>query len=120
MIEVVSEERCIRCDICERVCPAQVFDRDEEGLPIIARQDDCQTCFICEAHCPADALYVAPLRDPAPEGSPYLDEAALIASGEMGSYRARLGWGEGRTPPRTEADAFVLAGLTPPAPEPAP
>ena len=57
MIEIVSEARCIRCDICERVCPAFVFDRDESGLPFIARQDDCQTCFLCEIYCPTDALY---------------------------------------------------------------
>lgn len=56
MIEVVSTDRCIRCDICERICPAFVFDRDETGLPVIARQDDCQTCFLCEIYCPADAL----------------------------------------------------------------
>jgi NAD-dependent dihydropyrimidine dehydrogenase PreA subunit len=94
VIEIVSDDRCTRCNLCVKACPMDVFD------------------LICEAHCPADALYVAPLRDPAPAGSPYLDEAGLIAEGVMGSYRARLGWGEGRTPPRTEEDAFALAGLT--------
>ena len=63
MIELVSEDRCIRCDICERVCPAIVFDRDASGLPVIARQDDCQTCFLCEIYCPTDALYVSPIAD---------------------------------------------------------
>jgi NAD-dependent dihydropyrimidine dehydrogenase PreA subunit len=116
VIEIVSDERCTRCNLCIRACPMDVFDLVPGGAPVIARQDDCQTCFICEAHCPADALYVSPLRDP----EPGLEEAALVASGVMGSYRARLGWGEGRTPPRTEAEAFVLAGLTPPGPEPGP
>jgi NAD-dependent dihydropyrimidine dehydrogenase PreA subunit len=114
VIEIVSDDRCTRCNLCVKACPMDVFDLVPGAAPVIARQDDCQTCFICEAHCPADALYVAPLRDPAPAGSPYLDEAELIASGAMGSYRARLGWGEGRTPPRTEADAFALAGVTGP------
>ena len=59
MIEVVSAARCIRCDICVRVCPADVFVKDAKGLPFIARQDDCQTCFLCEIYCPTDALYVA-------------------------------------------------------------
>jgi len=116
MIELISPERCTACNICVNACPTNVFEAVAGAPPRIARQDDCQTCFICEAHCPADALYVSPLRDP----HPGLDEAALIESGVMGSYRARLGWGEGRTPPRTEADAFVLAGLTPPGPEPGP
>jgi NAD-dependent dihydropyrimidine dehydrogenase PreA subunit len=112
MIEVVSDERCTRCNLCIRACPMDVFDLVEDGPPVIARQDDCQTCFICEAHCPADALYVAPMRAPALAGSFHLDERRLIATRTMGSYRARLGWGAGRRPPRTaeEADRLVDAG----------
>jgi NAD-dependent dihydropyrimidine dehydrogenase PreA subunit len=92
MIEVLSKSRCIDCDICIRVCPTNVFDPGD-GAPVIARQIDCQTCYQCEAYCPADAIYVAPLRVPAPPGSAYVDEAALAASGELGLYRARVGWG---------------------------
>jgi len=91
-----------------------VFDLVEDGPPAIARQDTCQTCFMCEVHCPADALYVAPLRDPAPTGSPHLDLDRL-ADGVLGSYRARLGWGPGRRPPRTTAEAYALAGIDAPA-----
>jgi NAD-dependent dihydropyrimidine dehydrogenase PreA subunit len=47
VIEVVSDERCIRCDICVRVWPANVFAKDDEGLPVIARQQDCQTRYLC-------------------------------------------------------------------------
>ncbi|MFI0421802.1 4Fe-4S ferredoxin [Spongiactinospora gelatinilytica] len=98
MIEVVSRERCVTCDICVKVCPMDVFDLGPDGVPVIARQDDCQTCFMCEAHCPVDALYVAPFTGPAPAGSPHRDEAALRASGAMGDYRRLIGWGRGRTP----------------------
>jgi hypothetical protein len=91
-----------------------VFDLVPGGAPVIARQDDCQTCFICEAHCPADALYVAPFCDPVAADSEHRDEAGLIAGGVMGSYRARLGWGPGRRPPRTTEEAFALAGVTGP------
>ena len=31
---------------------------------------------------------------PAPDGSPYKDEAGLIASGDLGVYRERVGWGD--------------------------
>lgn len=93
MIEIVSAQRCIGCDRCVDVCPTDVFDRGADGVPVIARQADCQTCFLCEAWCPVDALFVAPERDPLPEG---LDEASL--DGELGSYRAAIGWGHGRTP----------------------
>jgi ferredoxin len=27
MIEIVSDVRCIECDICVKACPANVFDR---------------------------------------------------------------------------------------------
>lgn len=93
MIELVSDDRCIRCGICVKVCPTQVFDVDAEGLPYIARQEDCQTCFVCEAHCPADALYVSPYADVSID----VVEEELIASGLLGSWRATIGWGPGRT-----------------------
>jgi NAD-dependent dihydropyrimidine dehydrogenase PreA subunit len=94
VIEIVSAERCIGCDRCVDVCPTDVFDRGgPDGVPVVARQGDCQTCFLCEAWCPVDALFVAPERDPLPDG---LDEAAL--AGTLGSYREAIGWGRGRTP----------------------
>jgi NAD-dependent dihydropyrimidine dehydrogenase PreA subunit len=69
VIEVVSAERCVTCDLCIAVCPTDVFERGPAGVPVIARQGDCQTCFMCEAYCPTDALYVAPLAGPAQPGS---------------------------------------------------
>lgn len=98
MIEIVSAERCVRCDVCIAVCPTNVFDRGADGLPVLARQGDCQTCFMCEAHCPADALFVAPLTHPAPEDSPLRDEAHVTEAGLLGSYRRDIGWGRGRKP----------------------
>ncbi|WP_020620423.1 4Fe-4S dicluster domain-containing protein [Paenibacillus daejeonensis] len=89
MIELVSEDRCITCGLCVRVCPTNVFDSDDNGLPVIARQEDCQTCFMCEAHCPADALYVAHHADEKVE----VEEADLIARGLLGSWRATIGFG---------------------------
>jgi NAD-dependent dihydropyrimidine dehydrogenase PreA subunit len=60
MIELISDTRCIACDICVKICPTNVFDGGSGQAPTIARQQDCQTCFMCEAYCPADAIYVAP------------------------------------------------------------
>ncbi len=88
MIEVVSAARCIRCDICVRVCPADVFRKDADGLPVIARQDDCQTCFLCEIYCPTDALYVSPLA----ERHEPVEEERLARDGRLGSYAHHLGW----------------------------
>lgn len=96
MIELVSAARCIACDKCVKVCPTNVFDRGADGVPVISRQSDCQTCFQCEANCPADALFVAPHTHPAAES--LRDERHLDEAGLLGSYRAQIGWGKGRTP----------------------
>lgn len=113
MIELIDIERCTRCNICIRVCPTDVFDQVPGGPPAIARQDSCQTCFMCEVHCPDDAMYVAPLRDPAPAGSVHSDLPALKAGGYLGSYRHRLGWGPDRRPPTTDDELHALAATGP-------
>jgi NAD-dependent dihydropyrimidine dehydrogenase PreA subunit len=99
MIEVVSAQRCTRCDICIKICPTNVFDRGADGLPVLARQSDCQTCFMCEAYCPEEAIFVAHPVDPLPENSPLLDEQHLIDHNLLGAYRRALGWN--RRPPRS-------------------
>lgn len=99
MIEVVSAQRCIGCNVCVAVCPTNVFDADPGGgPPVIARQADCQTCFMCEAYCPVDALFVAPHVCPLPASSPLRDEVYLATTGLLGSYRTGIGWGRGRSP----------------------
>ena len=98
MIEVVVADRCIGCDQCIQVCPTDVFDRGPGGVPVLARQGDCQTCYLCEAYCPVDALFVAADAGPLPPGSPQADPEHLREAGLLGSYRAAIGWGGGRTP----------------------
>jgi len=113
MIEVVSKERCINCDICVRVCPTNVFDAVPDGPPVIARQQDCQTCFMCELYCPVDALFVAPEAD----HSVLLDEAQLLGKGLLGSYRAVVGWGEGRVAGAAKDRSFAVLAPSPPVVE---
>lgn len=97
MIELVLAERCIGCDRCIEVCPTRVFDRGEDGVPVLARQESCQTCFQCEAYCPTDALFVAPLVEPVAADSRFRDVDALRATDLLGGYRRELGWGAGRS-----------------------
>lgn len=106
MIEIVSESACIKCDVCIKVCPTDVFDRGADGLPVIARQSDCQTCFMCEAYCPTDALYVSPVSAPVDPGSPHASESAVSAAG-------LLGWGRGRTPGSRLDQNPVLTSIPP-------
>ncbi|MFF2556502.1 4Fe-4S dicluster domain-containing protein [Nocardia sp. NPDC058058] len=91
MIELVRANDCIGCDKCVDVCPTNVFDRTESGIPLIARQSDCQTCFMCEAYCPTDALYVSPEVTPLPDPTAIPEE-------QLGRYRREIGWGQGRKP----------------------
>jgi NAD-dependent dihydropyrimidine dehydrogenase PreA subunit len=113
MIELINDDRCTRCNICVRICPTDVFDLVDDGPPVIARQDVCQTCFMCEVHCPEDAMYVAPLRHPVKPGSRHLDEQRLLREGYFGSYRARLGWGADRRPPRNADELMALSMVGP-------
>jgi NAD-dependent dihydropyrimidine dehydrogenase PreA subunit len=107
MIELISEARCIGCDICVKVCPTNVFDAQAGEAPTIARKEDCQTCFMCEAYCPADALYVAPESSV----STPVDETTLSEAGRLGEYRVILGWGPGRTSASTADTAYLLRTL---------
>lgn len=109
MIELVSEQRCIRCDVCIRICPTNVFVHGDDRVPVIARQDDCQTCFMCEAWCPTDALFVAPQTTPVTPGSPYRSERELIKRRLLGSYRREIGWTERR---RHRLDGDIRGPLT--------
>jgi NAD-dependent dihydropyrimidine dehydrogenase PreA subunit len=112
MIELVSQERCITCQVCVAACPQNVFDKVSHQPPVIARPQDCQTCFLCELYCPVDALYVSPLVDRHEEVS----EQELIAAGRLGSFRRAMGWKEGR-PGGTDQDLshrLFEEGLVPP------
>ena len=108
MIEVISDERCIDCDLCVKVCPTNVFDAVPGDHPVIARQGDCQTCFMCEAYCPVDAMFVAPQTDAVLADSPFLDEEFLVASGLLGKYRRDLGWRPGDVLTATKASQRTL------------
>lgn len=92
MIELISPQLCVSCNLCVRVCPRDVFDAVDGDLPVIARQQDCQTCFICELYCPVDALYVAPQV----EENLVVDEGILFETGLLGSFARNMGWKKGK------------------------
>lgn len=104
MIELVSQSRCVNCNLCVEVCPTNVFDQVPAGPPRIAHQSDCQTCFMCELYCPVDALYVAPDVD---QVTP-VQEADLAATGLLGSYRNNIGWGKGKRHQAEQDQTFHL------------
>lgn len=112
MIELVSDDRCIQCNLCVKVCPTNVFDKVPDAAPIIKRQEDCQTCFICEAYCPVDAIYVSPYADKAVE----VNESELAEQGILGSWRKKIGWGPGRTKLASIDQTAFIDRILPPRP----
>ena len=104
MIELISETRCIDCNICVRICPANVFDAVPDAAPAIARQHDCQTCYLCEIYCPTDALFVAPDAEQ-PTG---VAEAAIEQAALFGSYARALGWRRGKASGADQDPTFRL------------
>ncbi|MNI12631.1 NADH dehydrogenase subunit I [compost metagenome] len=104
MIELLSKERCVSCNLCVTVCPTNVFESSPEGIPTIARQSDCQSCFMCELYCPTDALYVMPLADETSQ----VAEDYLIEQRLLGSYREKLGWGKGRKSTASADGSYVI------------
>lgn len=114
MIELVSDTKCIRCDVCVRVCPTNVFDAVPGEAPRIARQHDCQTCFMCELYCPTEALFVAPDADQQVS----VDETRLERTGLLGSYRASVGWTPGRLPSAGNDQTYRVLMQIEPSPRP--
>ena len=51
-------ELCKACGICIALCPERVYDCDERGYPVVAREEDCTFCLLCELHCPDFAIEI--------------------------------------------------------------
>ena len=57
--EVVrTENRCIRCRVCERQCANEVHHYDEELDCMIADESKCVNCHRCVSLCPTRALKI--------------------------------------------------------------
>ncbi len=104
MIELIVEDRCTQCNACVAVCPTNVFDAVPGNFPVIARQSDCQTCYMCELYCPADALFVGSDC----EHPETVDEAKIIASGQLGQIRRDSGWGEWADDPKYQNQQWYM------------
>ena len=47
---------CKSCGICVAFCPRRCLDQNEDGSPVVKRQDLCTGCGWCEIHCPDFAI----------------------------------------------------------------
>ena len=51
----ISNEKCIRCGLCVKRCPAQVFEKQGKQI-VVSRTDYCLQCKKCVLHCPKGAI----------------------------------------------------------------
>jgi formate hydrogenlyase subunit 6/NADH:ubiquinone oxidoreductase subunit I len=57
----IDPEACIRCNLCDWICPGDLIYKDEDNratLPVIAYPDECWYCGLCQTICPTDAITV--------------------------------------------------------------
>ncbi|MTI65902.1 MAG: NADH-quinone oxidoreductase subunit NuoF [Firmicutes bacterium] len=54
---VISDEKCVACGICARVCPVNAITGETKKTPYKIHQDVCIKCGACIPKCPVDAIY---------------------------------------------------------------
>ncbi len=57
----IDADKCVRCDLCDWMCPGDVIYKDEEkrdALPSIRYPDECWYCGLCQSICPAAAITI--------------------------------------------------------------
>ncbi len=57
----IDAGKCVKCDLCDWMCPGDVIYKDEanrDALPSIRYPDECWYCGLCQSICPADAITI--------------------------------------------------------------
>jgi 2-oxoglutarate ferredoxin oxidoreductase subunit delta len=57
-VQKIFADWCKACGICIAFCPANVFEKNENGMPVIKDADACTGCRFCEFHCPDFAISI--------------------------------------------------------------
>jgi adenylylsulfate reductase, subunit B len=57
---LINPETCIRCNLCDWMCPGDLIykEEDRDTLPVIKYPDECWYCGLCQSVCPTNAITV--------------------------------------------------------------
>lgn len=58
---VIDDELCIRCPLCDIVCPGDIIIRGQVNkvdLPTVRYPAECWYCGLCEQSCPTGAITI--------------------------------------------------------------
>ncbi|RLI78509.1 4Fe-4S ferredoxin [Archaeoglobales archaeon] len=59
MVEIiVDHEKCTGCGECISVCPAEVYEFNDDGKSDPVNAEDCEECCSCVEVCPEGAITV--------------------------------------------------------------
>jgi len=59
--EIVDQEACTNCGVCEEYCPVRAFTVTAEGVPEI-NGHMCCGCGLCALHCPEQVIHLKALE----------------------------------------------------------
>lgn len=54
---VISDEKCVACGICARICPVNAITGEHKKPPFNIHQDVCIKCGSCIPKCPVNAIF---------------------------------------------------------------
>ena len=57
-VQKIFADWCKSCGICVEFCPAGIFEKSKNSIPVIHNPDACTGCRFCEFHCPDFAISI--------------------------------------------------------------
>ncbi len=58
---VIDEQLCIRCNLCDWICPGDIIykiENDKTTMPEVVYPDECWYCGLCQSTCPTEAITI--------------------------------------------------------------
>jgi NAD-dependent dihydropyrimidine dehydrogenase PreA subunit len=52
----IDHEKCYGAKECVNVCPAEVYELNDDGKAVAENVEECIECLACDGVCPAEAI----------------------------------------------------------------